>query len=223
MTSVDLDRVCSRLSSLQADQLYCQDDEILLATPKVRGMPVPEAVSTLRAHMEAIPDFNERVNCVSSLYTCLMEKRLMGPWVLYSIDHTQGVNRNDFITRFKEAIECKQETAYSCSIRLGRTYACVLVPESESSGRNHEVCSLCLWSFLACVAVYKPPEGHSERQSRALREVLGDDPDIFMWGEFNDLDAAQRTALKCALKQRFHVAFPRRSFLGCRAPLFSRC
>ncbi|KAL1442233.1 hypothetical protein MTO96_007855 [Rhipicephalus appendiculatus] len=196
MTSVDLDRLCSRLSSLNADQLYCQDDEILLSTPKVRGMALPVAVSTLRAHMEAIPNFNECVNCVASVYTCLMAKQLIGPWVLYRIDHAQGVNRNDFVTRFKEAMQCKGETAYSCKIRLGRTYACVLVPESENSGASHEVCCLCLWSFLACVAVYKPPEGHSERQRQALREVLRDDPDIFMWGEFSDLDAAQRAALK---------------------------
>lgn len=199
MTSVDLDRLCCRLSSLQADELYCLDDEILLSTPKVRGMPVPVAVNTLRTHAEAISNFNERLNHVSSMYTCLMERGLIGPWVLYRVEHTMSVNHNDFVTRFKEAIECEHETAFSCNVRLGRTYACVLIPENDSFGANHEVCCLCLWTFLACVVVYKPSEGHSERIRQALREALQDDPDIFLWGEFNDLGAAQQAALKSSM------------------------
>ncbi|KAL1417774.1 hypothetical protein MTO96_026547 [Rhipicephalus appendiculatus] len=61
MAAVDLDRLCSRLSSIQADQLYRLDDDSALPIPKIRGMSVADAIATIRASISAIPDMKERI------------------------------------------------------------------------------------------------------------------------------------------------------------------
>ncbi|KAL3238005.1 hypothetical protein MRX96_048118 [Rhipicephalus microplus] len=56
MATIDLDRLCSTLSSVQAGKLYCLDGDISLPIPKITGMSVPEAIAAIRSSIALMSD-----------------------------------------------------------------------------------------------------------------------------------------------------------------------
>ncbi|KAL3254463.1 hypothetical protein MRX96_054213 [Rhipicephalus microplus] len=93
MAAVDLDRLDARLSRLQADQLYCLDGDSSLGIPKITGRSVPGAIADIRACISAMEDTNERLQRLCGIYTCLMLKKAIGPWVLYRVENAEELTQ----------------------------------------------------------------------------------------------------------------------------------
>ncbi|KAL1417758.1 hypothetical protein MTO96_026531 [Rhipicephalus appendiculatus] len=198
MAAVDLDRLCFRLSSIQADQLYCLDDGSTVLIPKIRGMSVADAIATIRTSISDIPDVNQRLECVCEIYARLMANRAIGPWVLYHVAGARCEAGDALLDRFLQEIDLKNVPAESLAITEERIHACVLVPESDSPSTGHEVYFFTFWTSSPCVAVYRPPEGYSDGVRQILGSILGGDPKNFERGEYFDQDAAYHVAMALA-------------------------
>ncbi|KAL1475745.1 hypothetical protein MTO96_037060 [Rhipicephalus appendiculatus] len=196
MASVDLDRLCSRLSSMQVDQLYSLVDEKSLTIPQIRRMTVPVAVACIRKHIADIPDTQKRLVCVSGIYAWLMEKGVIGPWVLYRAGDAGGAAESTLWSRYFEVVKFTKGFAHSLRTTEERTHVCSLVPESQSPTAGHDLYSFCFWPAVACVAAFRPPEGYSHRQKAVLGRMLGDNPDAFQCGNYSDLDSAHQAAAR---------------------------
>ncbi|KAL1446850.1 hypothetical protein MTO96_028711 [Rhipicephalus appendiculatus] len=175
MASVDLDRLCSRLSRMQADQLYSLEGETSLTIPQIWGMTIPMAVANIRTHIAAIPDYEDRLHCVCEFYLCLMKNGVIGPWVLYHLGDTQGAAEPNHVIRFLERADVNHGFVYSKNATAERTHMCALVLESDAPGAGCELYCFCFWPSLACVAVYRPREGYTLGQIRVIGHMLGDD------------------------------------------------
>ncbi|KAL1417773.1 hypothetical protein MTO96_026546 [Rhipicephalus appendiculatus] len=194
MVAVDLDRLCSRLSSIQADQLYCLDDDSALPIPKIRGMSLADAIATIRTSISEIPDAKKRLKCVCEIYTCLMANRAIGPWVLYHVAGARCEAGESLLDRFLQKMDQKCDPAGSLAVTEKRIHACVLVPESDSPSTGHEVYCFTFWTSSPCVAVYRPPEGYSDGVRQVLSSTLGGDPKNFERGEYFDQEVAHHMA-----------------------------
>ncbi|KAL1446853.1 hypothetical protein MTO96_028714 [Rhipicephalus appendiculatus] len=181
---------------MQADQLYSLEDENSLDLPQIRGMPVPRAIASIRGHIDAIPDVKERLCCVCQVYACLMDKDVIGPWVLYRVGDTQGAADDALVIRYLKEMESKSGFAHSMSVTKERTHMCSLVPEGNTSSAGHALYCLCFWPSLACVAVFRPPEGYSAGQNEVLVKMLGDDLNAFECGSYDDLGSAYQAATR---------------------------
>ncbi|KAL1417757.1 hypothetical protein MTO96_026530 [Rhipicephalus appendiculatus] len=198
MAAVDLDRLCSRLSTMQADQLYCLDGDSSLPIPKIAGMSVPDAIDTIRASISAIPDMNKRLECLCEIYTCLMANRAIGPWVLYHVPDAECAAKDRLLNRFLLEMNPELLRTSKTFITEERTQACYLVAESYSPSTGHEVYCLTFCTSFPCVAVYSPPEGHSDELYQILVNTLGGHPKNFERGVYLDQDAAYHVAMSFA-------------------------
>lgn len=198
MAAVDLDRLFSRLSSIQADQLYCLDGDSALPFPKITGMSVTEVIATIRACISAMPDTKERLECLCEIYACLMVNRSIGPWVLYHVGDPECAAEGVLLGRFFREMDPKTVPADRLSITAERIHACAMVPESDSPSTGHELYCFTFWCSSPCVAVYRPPEGCSDGVRQVLRDILGGDPKDFECGEYFDQDAAYHVAMSLA-------------------------
>ncbi|KAL1417777.1 hypothetical protein MTO96_026550 [Rhipicephalus appendiculatus] len=124
MAAVDLDRLCSRirLCRIQADQLYCLDDDSTVPIPKIKGMSVADAIATIRTSISEIPDVKERIKCVCAIYTRLMANRAFGPWVLYHVAAAECKARGALLDRFLQDMHLKHVPTDSLAITEG-TYS----------------------------------------------------------------------------------------------------
>lgn len=192
MESTDLEKLCFRLSSLRADQLYKLDDAAFLGTPKIRGMRVPKAVATLRSHIAAIPEADKRLRCVSRIYALLMPEGVIGPWTLYRVPEVVDKTVHSPWSRFLRELCLKDEPIYARKLKPDCIYACAIVPQSDSLNVDQEFYCLCFWTSSPCVAVHKPPEGYSNAENQLIRKILDGDPGFFKVGDYDDLHTAQR-------------------------------
>ncbi|KAL1417756.1 hypothetical protein MTO96_026529 [Rhipicephalus appendiculatus] len=198
MAAVDLDRLCSRLSSIPADQLYCLDGDSSLPIPKIAGMSVPEAIAAIRASIWAIPDMNKRLECLCEIYACLMDNRAIGPWVLYHVPCAERGAKEPLMNRFLWEMNPELIRTSKAFITEERMQACYLAAESVSRSAGHEVYCLTFWTSSPCVAVYRPPEGCSDELHRILVNTLGGDPKNFERGVYLDQDASYQVAMSLA-------------------------
>lgn len=198
MASVDVDKLCTRLSSMRAGELYCLDNDKFILIPKIRRLPLQSAVDTIRRYLDAIPDVTSRLRCVCRIYKCLMAKGLCEPWVLYRLGDTEGATKDTFVIRYFRAIKMKHCDAKWVHLTEESVEICALVPQSNTPSDGHAVCCYFFWKPLACVAVYRPAEGYSDAQHKVLSYVLGCDPERFEHGVYNDLDSAHMVATRLA-------------------------
>ncbi|KAL1481826.1 hypothetical protein MTO96_034219 [Rhipicephalus appendiculatus] len=198
MAAVDLDKLCSRLSNMQADQLYCLDGVGFHFIPKITGLSVPDAIATIRASLSAIPDTNERLDCICDIYTGLMANNAVGPCVLYHVGDAQCAGEDSLLRRFFRQIDSSRDLPESLLGSVERVLGCELVPETDSPSTGHDVYCFTFWKSSPCVALYRPPEGYSDGVRQVLGIILGGDPTEFERGEYLDLDAADQVALSLA-------------------------
>lgn len=198
MAAVDLDRLCSTLSSVQAGKLYCLDGDISLPIPKITGMSVPEAIAAIRSSIALMSDVKERLECICAIYTCLISNRAIGPWILYHAPDVQEA----LLDRFLLTMDAKHVLTDSLAITEERIHACSLVPESESPTTGHDVYCFTFWTSSPCVALYKPREGYSSEVHNVLGNTLGGDPKDFERGEYFDQDVAHNVAMSLAPSSR---------------------
>ncbi|KAL1446851.1 hypothetical protein MTO96_028712 [Rhipicephalus appendiculatus] len=180
---------------MQADQLYSLEDENSLVIPQIRGLPVPMAVSSIRGHIAAIPDTEDRLRCLCGFYACLMKKGMISPWVLYHLGVTEGAAEADRVISYLEMADFNRGFVHSTNVTAERTHMCALVLESDTPSAGHEIYCFCFWPSLACVAVYRPPEGYSVGQVYVVGKMFGDDPFAFECGLYDELDLAHQDAM----------------------------
>lgn len=198
MTSVDLDRLCRHLSSIAVDELYSLGDEDSLCVPQIRGHPVTTALAVIRVHITGIQNAKNRLSSICAIYSCLMAKKLIRPWVLYHVPRTKGATEVTLVMRYMMQMDTNRGFAHSMNIKGGTTDLCALVPESDAPSAGHELYCFYFWESLACVAVYRPPEGYSDAEDRVLRKMFGGDPKDFEHGTYDDLDLAHQAATRLA-------------------------
>ncbi|KAL1446852.1 hypothetical protein MTO96_028713 [Rhipicephalus appendiculatus] len=186
---------------MQADQLYSLEDENSLVIPQIRGLSVPMAVSSIRRHIAAIPDLEDRLRCVCEFYVCLMNKGLIAPWVLYHLGDNQGAAEATHVINYLEKAHFNRGFAHSTCATRERTHMCALVLESDTPSASYEIYCFCFWPSLASVAVYRPPEGYSVGQIYVIGTILGDDPSAFECGLYEELDLAHQDATFLACVQ----------------------
>ncbi|XP_075726649.1 uncharacterized protein LOC142768534 [Rhipicephalus microplus] len=193
MAAVDLDRLDSRLSRLQADQLYCLDGDSSLGIPKITGRSVPGAIADFRACISAMEDANERLKRLCSIYTCLMLKKAIGPLVLYRVENAEGDQQDSLFHRFSWEVHSKPVPAESQSISKQLTQRCALVP--QSGGTGHDVYCFAFFTSSPWVAVSRPPEGNSDGVYQVLGRTFGVDPKELERGGYFNQDMAYEAAL----------------------------
>lgn len=197
MASVDLDRLCHCLSSIAVDQLYSLGDEEFLCGLKIRGHPLPVVVSMIRGHLTAIRITNSRLSEMCAIYSSLMAKNLIRPWVLYHVPLPKAT----LVMQYLIEMDSNRGFAHSLKIWSGTTHMCGLVPESDDPNTAHQLYCFCFWAAQKCVAVYRPPEGYSNAEKQFLAKMFGGDPIGFARGTFNDLDSAHQAAVALAQPQ----------------------
>lgn len=193
MAAVDLDRLDARLSRLQADQLYCLDGDSSLGIPKITGRSVPGAIADIRACISAMEDTNERLQRLCGIYTYLMLKKAIGPWVLYRVENAEGDHQDSLFHRFSWEVHSKPVPAESLSISKELTQGCALVP--QSGGTGHDVYCFAFFTSSPWVAVYRPPEGNSDGVRQVLGRTFGVDPEELERGEYFNQDMAYEAAM----------------------------
>lgn len=187
MASKDLDRLCSYLASMQADQLYFLEDETSFVVLQIRGMPVHMAVASIRDHIAAIPGLENRLRCICRIYVCLMKNSVIGSWVLYHVSATQAADQANFMISCLEKADFNRGFIHWTSATTECTLMCALVQESDTPNSGFEVYCFCFWPSRPCLAVYRPPEGYSVGQRQVMSQILKDDSLAFKCGVYDEL------------------------------------
>ncbi|KAL3244114.1 hypothetical protein MRX96_047272 [Rhipicephalus microplus] len=200
MTSADLDKLCSYLSGMRADQLYSLQDEPSLNSviPAIRGQPLPRAVASIRRYVAAISDIISRRRFICEIYSCLTKEGLLGPWVLYQLDDTQSVPEAADVLRPLKESKLNYFFTHSVSVTTERTHICAVVNEvgqqTDSLGGCLQIYSFCIWPSLGCIAALRPTDGFSAGQIEVLEKMLGNDTEDMECGMYEDLDLTHEAA-----------------------------
>ncbi|KAL1446849.1 hypothetical protein MTO96_028710 [Rhipicephalus appendiculatus] len=117
---------------MQADQLYSLEDESSLTIPHIRGMTVPMAVASIRTHIAAIPNMKDRLRCLCRIYSCLVEKRAIGPWLRVRTRDIQRDPEDTPVICFFEEMESMSIFVYSVTVTAESTRICALARESST-------------------------------------------------------------------------------------------
>ncbi|KAL1417764.1 hypothetical protein MTO96_026537 [Rhipicephalus appendiculatus] len=201
MTTADLDLLCFYLSSLSADALYSLDERIHFELPKVRGMPLTQAVSAIRFYLEGIAVLKRRLRCMVQIYCWLMTLGAMRPWKLYwcrySKHPTKWVKLINYMRRGGQEVCCTKKTW-----RAWHTSMLIAV----EGGAYHELHCFNARNKTPCVAIYQPPDRPSELLKRSLLEALWEAVDSCIYGDLDSAHAAARQLLRERLPSTADVA-----------------
>ncbi|KAL1481824.1 hypothetical protein MTO96_034217 [Rhipicephalus appendiculatus] len=198
MSAVDLDRLFNLFYTMEADQLYCLDRVDFPGIPKITGFSVPAVIANIRLSISAIPDVKKRLQCIRGIYACFVANRVMGPWVLYHVPDAQYAGEDSLVNRFVRQMNSKRVLAESMSVSAELVHTCALVAETNRPTTGHDVYCLTFYTSSPCVAVYRPPEGHSDGVRQVLGSIFGGDPTEFEEDEYFYQDAVDRTAMSLA-------------------------
>lgn len=190
MASVDLDRLCFHLSSMQADKLHSLQDDDSLTIPLIRGMTIPTAVASIRSHIAAMSDMKDRLCCINEIYLSLMEKGVMAPWLFARNCDTRGTPEDTPMARYFQNVKSNMDFIYSMDVTEERTHICAMLGESSTPNVGLDVYCFCFWPPVQGVAVFKPQYGFSRRQQDVLREMLGNGREFCGFGPYQDLNSA---------------------------------
>ncbi|KAL3206319.1 hypothetical protein MRX96_010808 [Rhipicephalus microplus] len=178
MTSGDSNRLSFHLSLMHADQLYSLEDETTLPIPHIRGMPQTEAVTSIVRHIAAIPVLQVRLECICRTYLCLMEKGVLGPWVVYQLRGAQVQADANFVISYLENRDLNRGFVHSMDRSSGCIHMCALVLESYTASAGFHVYCFCLrplWGPLwvpASEDVFNSSRGSLERKNKELTGML---------------------------------------------------
>ncbi|KAL1417771.1 hypothetical protein MTO96_026544 [Rhipicephalus appendiculatus] len=191
MTTADLDLLCFYLSSLSADALYSLDERIHFELPKVRGMPLTQAVSAIRVYLEGIAVLKRRLHCMAQIYCWLIALGAMRPWKLYRCRYSK--NPMKWVTLINYMRGRSQEVC--CTKKTWKAWHTSLLIAVEG-GAYHELHCFSAWNKMPCVAIYQPPHRPSELLGRSLLEALWEAVDSCIYWDLDSAHAAARQLLR---------------------------
>ncbi|KAL1430391.1 hypothetical protein MTO96_015096 [Rhipicephalus appendiculatus] len=135
---------------------------------------------TLKKHLE----------CIAHIYCFLVEQNAIQPWALYRVKEVE--NHAALVGSVLDSF-VRRETR--CCTKITPTFSCTcLMTIDEVGWMLYTPCFFCIWTAPSCVAVHQPTPGHSPMVSRALRRILGKQPQSFRFGIYRDLNEAHDAA-----------------------------
>lgn len=183
--------LCSHLLSLPEGRLQYLDDERDLSLPKVRDKPKRMAVRDIRGYLMRMPSLRRHLECVAHIYCFLVEQGAIQPWELYRLDRRRG----NHAALVGDVLDSFLHRESGCCTKITSTFSCTcLMTPDEEGWMVHTPCFFCIWPAPSCVAVHQPPPGYSPVVSRALLRIVGEQPDAFRCGIYQDLNEAHDAA-----------------------------
>ncbi|KAH6924703.1 hypothetical protein HPB50_022192 [Hyalomma asiaticum] len=148
MSESDLDALCAVLAEMSLEVVQSLNYTDLWWLPPMASMTREQAVDSIRATLEDIAIFSDRVFCIAWIYCWLSERGVITTWRPYRLGETGAVWTTDnFILHWRLALALDYpggHIRYTKVESAGSIYACIMATDPGPRTAGHDVFCLLL-------------------------------------------------------------------------------